>query len=392
MRRTPSMALVAAALVAAATADLAPPAPSALADDAGAAIRTEQHLCRKAYRPPERFLACVAIYRNASDRPVFDIAIGAAVGGQQLLFMDSSCPVQTRTALAPGERGAFVGTLVLPDGVSEHDPVALAYRASSTGDPRALDVPRPEVQYIERKASLGQVVYRVETRNADGQPWRGLEPGTLAGVACNGAQPALLIALERGRIVDWSDRVVRWPQGAIAADGRAWYQHAVPTYTPSDEAHIFFREAFRPDDGTPAEARWELAGLDTWLAWEDFEPGERPWYLKFQATVRNPSAMTLHGDVYVIPRRADFHAIGGVHCPIGFVAPGATAVCRDRLDLRSGYTPDDVRFTTVELGLPTACWPPAVPIGGMVDPAPIANAVGRVWLPWLGAFGLGACP
>lgn len=396
MRRIARIPWVAIAIVVLAAAGLAaPPPPRILADDAGAAIRTEQRLCRPRYWPMARFLDCVAIYRNASDRPVFDIAVEAEVGGRPIPFAALSCPVQTRRTLAPQERGAFLGTLVLPDGISEHDPVALGYRASSTGDPTALDVPRPEVQYIEREASPiagHQVVYRAEARNADGRPWSAVEPEALGGVACDGAQPAVVIALARGRIVDWSDRVVRWPQGAIAADGRAWYQHALPTGLASDEAHIFFREAFRPSDDTPADARWELAGLDTWLAWEEVEPGERPRTMKFQATLRNPTDLTLYGDAYVIPRRADFHAIGGVRCEMGFVAPGAEAVCRDRLDVRAGYTPDDVRFTTVELGLPTACRQRAWVPGPEHAPTPDPSPAGRVWLPWLGAFGLGACP
>ncbi|MFN8423563.1 MAG: hypothetical protein U0470_09345 [Anaerolineae bacterium] len=393
LARATTAVLVAIGLAALLVAALAPPLR---ADDAGAGIHTEQIGCTPEGGPfPDepRLLRCVAVYRNTTHRPLFDLAIEVRIGGRPAAVADGSCcPRGTRRALAPGESAVFVAGVVVPDGVAADAPVELAYRAALEGDASDLAVPHPELHYVDRAVERGRVVYRGEVRNVDGGTWQpvGNDPDT--------DRRPIAVFYHRGTIVG-ADTARRWPNGRIAADGRGLLYAEAPAGLETDGARFFFREAFSPAVTLGMdETTWELVGLDHGIR---TEPGEAP-QLRYTITLRNPTALINFGDVHLITRRADYHALSADTISIRLVPPGA--MFREAYYVQGlfpGYTFDDVRFVTLELGgglgrvlspTPETSPIPCPSRGTPVTVPTLAAVAAHAFLPWAGRFVQGACP
>lgn len=381
-----SLALIVAAVGAAAS-------PSASAADAGAAIETVQSVCTSgSFIPPPRLsiwkLTCVAIFRNRSDRPVYDIEIDMHVGG---LFRGNASG--TRTALRAGESALLWMYWAIEDDITRDAPVTFSYRASSTGDAAALDLPRPQLQYVDRVDVDDRVVFVGEVRNADARTWG-------PALDDSGEQFTPLVALFRhGQLIGAgyvSDRV---PSGRVGPDGRYLFvmdefdfvandlYRGIPR--GADAIQLFFLDAFDRDASRFTAANWQLTGLDHQI--ETDALGKRR--MTFNVSMRNPTTMSTHGYVGVIARRADFHAIGYGSCGAAqSLAPGDEGSCTGEIELiREDASLDDVRFVTVELGGAVAIVPtptPTVtvtPCPALATPAPVPtlSSVARtLFFPW----------
>lgn len=369
--------------------------PKAAADDAGRAIVTVQSHCMLVQgernddvpADPSASLRCVAIYRNRSDRPVFDIGIDVSIGGRRVnLYGPTCCKLGTRQALLPGEAALVKRGVGIPAGVANNAPVKFEYRAAWTGDRSEFDVPRPELQYVDRIDDRQDVTFIGEARNVDhralGWNWEAapMDP------------PNPVLALfRRGKLVDAVEAHTRWSFDRVAPDGRYLFDRRFRKDEDVDGVEVFFVDKFLDAEANATEAQLQLTGLDHWV---EADPRGKPW-VRFRATVRNPSPMRTIGPVLVIARRADFHAIGGGSCHDPFeLEPGAEASCTSGIqyfDAQLDGRDDVIHFLTVELGGAVA-YPPtptptasATPCPALATPAPVPTldaVAGRVWLPW----------
>lgn len=396
-----------------------PPSVTAAADsDAGPAIETVDSHCA-VHTVGDRPIAadsvrldCVAIYRNGSDRPVFDIRVAVRVGGRPVIWptmIGPCCDLGTRSALAPGVSALWRAIVPLPDGVESDASVTFDYSAAWVGDAVELDAPTPQLQYIDHVQRGGDVGYIGEVGNTDGRSWSANEEWVGDG-ELRWRAPAIAF-FRRGRLSGAEYASWRAPGGGIAADGR--YLFGVDDPRPSggaDSVQVFFRDEYAPASasasasaaeaqGAPITPAWELIGLDHQLE----SPAAGLQRMTFRVSVRNAVDHRHRGWLHVIARRADFHALGIGRCELSAdVAPGATASCSGVVDVplqRGDVSLADVRFVTVELdggvgpalGAPAA---PVAPVPGMpcppstiVDPREpprlsLPIVVGRVWLPW----------
>lgn len=377
-------------------------ASSATAADAGEAIVTVQTACWPSTDPGadnDRVRRCAAIYRNASDRPAFDIRIEATVDGrpatvESWLGGDAKGVMGTRSALGPGERGLAIVSVHDAGLADERAVVAIQYRAARTGNADELDVPAPELQYVDRVDHGAHTEFIGEVRNAGARSW--------ASMIDDGDEwrTPVLALFRRGALIAAASDAWRKPDTRIGPDGRYVFVAEIGSSArDADAVQVFFRDRFTRDTRRFTDAHWQLIGLDLHVA----SGPSGASYIAFRAAVRNPTAMRSYGHVGAIARRADFHAIGIGSCH-GFldVPAGAEASCTGEVwTIRHGATMDDVRFVTIELGGAVAALPPATatatatPCPAHATPAPVPTlslAAGRVWLPWTHRPAPARCP
>ncbi|MFN8421875.1 MAG: hypothetical protein U0470_00265 [Anaerolineae bacterium] len=359
---------------------------AAAADASHAVVTVQSHCASRVFtRPVERrVLECVAIYRNNSDRPVFDIGIdgkNVKIGGSPAVCEE--CGPGTRIALSPSESGIVWMWIAEPNGAPNDPRLELSYRASWTGDERELDVPKPELQYIDRVQGSGGRGLIGEVRNVDGRTWQ------VDGDDRTVSRTPIIAYFSRGKLVG-AENASRVPYHRIGADGR--YIFRVRRDGPDltfDAVQVFFRDEFVSDRPTLTDARLQLTGLSHTVG-ADSSGRQR---LAFRISVRNLGAWPSRGVVYAIARRADYHAIGIAGDCLLEVSPGAEASCSSSmlLDLRPDVTVDDVHFVTVEIGGAFAFQPTPTPIPSATPcpewrtPPPMATLVSvaeRLWLPW----------
>jgi|GEM_PF-5331421 len=374
------------------------PSRSASAADAGEAIETVQSHCRRSADPgtEQRVRVCAAIYRNASDRPVFDIRSNVLVGGQRaevhssLTFLDEVTDgIQgTRTALKAGESALLDLWIVVPEGVASDAVVKFAYRAAWTGDEDDLEAPKPELQYVDRVVDQdGWVFFVGEARNVEARTWLPADNDR------DVSRTPVIALFRRGQLIGagGGGRVRREPYERIGPDGRYIFVANEITQgaaREADEVRVYFRDAFEPAGSRFTNAQWQLTGLD-----HRSETGARgEQTMVFTVSMRNPAATWSHGAVGVFARRADFHVIGYGDCGgVKSLPAGGEATCSGEVDLiRPDALFDDIRFVTVEIGGAVAELPTptptvaATPCPALATPAPVptlASVAGRVWLP-----------
>ncbi|MEO8083979.1 MAG: hypothetical protein ABI780_09165 [Ardenticatenales bacterium] len=380
-------------------------------DDAGGAIVTIGRRCTPsaATGVPAgmRRFSCAAVYRNDAERPVFDIRIHPAVDGRPATVFRrgwieyTCCPDGTRQALAAGESALWRADVDVPaaaPGGADAGELKLTYEAAAEGPETALDVPRPELQYVDLSVHDGRADIVGEVRNTDGRTWY---PSLTGEVGDEDFAQPVVAWFHRGALSGVAS-APRLPDKRIASDGRYIFGlHDVDVSGGIDRLEVFWRDAYAgPYGGDFFPGRWELLGFDH--AVELDETGQPR--LSFRATVRNPTAHMNRGAIWAIARRADFHTIGVGKCTVGRnvpridladeVAPGASADCAGVITLlpaRPDAALDDVRVVTVELGeawarpitpTPTST---ATPCPALATPAPVATlpSVARtLFFPW----------
>ncbi|MCC7020447.1 MAG: hypothetical protein IT332_11865 [Ardenticatenales bacterium] len=388
-------AVVPLSLLLAAVAATTP--PNAVAGDASDAIETVQHRCSPVAASPTdppstqpTKLDCVAIYRNTSDEPALGIIIRALIAGrpaESTTWHRACCVRGSRQSLAPGASAVWKATLIVPDRVAVDAPVSFAYVVSGDADASELDVPKPELQYVDREQRGSLVGYVGEVRNVDARQWN-TDPED-----SEVPRTAPIIALfRRGKLVGAAE-APRVPTRRIDVNGRYVFKADVmDAGLDIDAVQVFYRDTFASAYGAGYSAgRWELTGLDHHI--ETDAAGRQR--MLFRIAVRNPTDQANRGRVSVIVRRADFHAVGYGKCEMPEdVEPGAEASCSGEVQLfsqRFDATLDDVKIVTAELGVaiarfrtPTPTFT-ATPCPALATPAPVPTlpSVARaLFFPW----------